>query len=1150
MSSEGLYTIIFKTHSPKFSTKSRFRIQDIDGGFFERFGSLLRQKSQMEEVHITPLAPLPEEIDHIEEDTLVQDIAPRMLDASCEAENDSGTETLNETDSEPDEREKHESFIGGVVGMNIDELYEEILYEVLNGIGCEASSDICQEALYDYIQEAFKITNDRHEEILEAARIKEPPEIRLNVEVIKAENLVPKDSNGFSDPFVTLYLESCGTHRYNTSVKPVTLNPLWEEHFSLSIPENPNNEILVVEVWDFDAAETVGEKLNKFFEVKGIRGLRKLMKEIAVTASTGKHDNELIGRTAIPLKTIPASGIKVWYNLEKGGRTKSRGSILIRMSFSAEKNNRVAVQEHKHLLRILLMHELETSKVAPFWWRGKFSPQGEVVLTQHSAQSSLNEQDCALAQWSVYAAVHQDHHLSFGLFISILDKIVPVIETMQQDSEDMRSFWEGAKRLLPSCFSIIRKIRKKNATDKNTMKMLNEALEIISRLALLEPPEGTDLFPKQIYGWITREGDEPNCDIRETMRDAVNSGAMEWFEHINDGNECPKGSDEERLQHLIKLIQLIRSDLQKAIELYDRQFQQKLRFHYAQTLYLFYEKKLAEQVKTVVEDVCRNIKRLNISEDKMEKLPDLDEINMGTTLFELYLVLKRFTTLGTALCPGVEDLSISQYYLWFTTGVSHWLDISVYRALTRIEKAIDLDKLVPVDETVKYSSSAVDTLAIFYQIKIFWQQLGWPDAEGAYMFVGKIVDDICRCCVYYADKMARRVDELCIGASQDGFEVTKEWCLAINNIDYIRQSLQPFIKELGLDDIIARLAEYRSSLEADRCAETLKNVVENAIDTERNKIIQLIEVVARKMCPAMRRFLVEGAEVLHEGSHSMERLLIYMEESLKMLNTELNEVNFERILDAIWTELATVLYEVVQSNLDKKRPPAFFANLRDTLHLMVTSFKLSQNSTNSDKETLENIERTLELHAYETADLIHQYYLERLKDQQNMEDCPYGELTVRCNFVNNKLELEIMNARNLLPMDSNGNCDSFVKVHFMPSDKFGGIGTQKTGVQNKTLFPLYDEKFVIPLTPDQLRMHTALLVFSVKDKDLFGMSNQYLAECYLSFEDIENSQGEQIHMKLSRPIYKDTDCVRALEYRTGDKQARDFIKKLKQKSSH
>lgn len=65
------------------------------------------------------------------------------------------------------------------------------------------------------------------------AQQKEPPNIRLNVEIIKAENLMPKDSNGFSDPFVTLYLESKSSHRYNSSVKTETLNPLWEEHFSL-----------------------------------------------------------------------------------------------------------------------------------------------------------------------------------------------------------------------------------------------------------------------------------------------------------------------------------------------------------------------------------------------------------------------------------------------------------------------------------------------------------------------------------------------------------------------------------------------------------------------------------------------------------------------------------------------------------------------------------------------------------------------------------------------------------------------------------------------------------------------------------------------------------------------------------------------------
>lgn len=124
------------------------------------------------------------------------------------------------------------------------------------------------------------------------------------------------------------------------------------------------------------------------------------------------------------------------------------------------------------------------------------------------------------------------------------------------------------------------------------------------------------------------------------------------------------------------------------------------------------------------------------------------------------------------------------------------------------------------------------------------------------------------------------------------------------------------MQELKVDEIIEKLAEFRSALEAERCSDTIKNVIDNAIDTETNKILELIEIVARKMCPPMRRFLVEGAEILHQDSNSMDRLMMYLEESLATLNNELNEVNFERILDAIWTELSAILYELVQSNLD------------------------------------------------------------------------------------------------------------------------------------------------------------------------------------------------------------------------------------------
>lgn len=127
----------------------------------------------------------------------------------------------------------------------------------------------------------------------------------------------------------------------------------------------------------------------------------------------------------------------------------------------------------------------------------------------------------------------------------------------------------------------------------------------------------------------------------------------------------------------------------------------------------------------------------------------------------------------------LENSHLAKYYEWFQQGVARWLDIAAFKAMQRIERAVELDKLTKVDASVEYSSSAVDTLAIFYQIKVFWQQLAWPDPEGSYSFVAKIVDDICRCSVYYADKMGFRVNRD-INLNRR-YEVTKEVKRSENN---------------------------------------------------------------------------------------------------------------------------------------------------------------------------------------------------------------------------------------------------------------------------------------------------------------------------------------------------------------------------------
>lgn len=343
-------------------------------------------------------------------------------------------------------------------------------------------------------------------------------------------------------------------------------------YFFRPIADNSIDDTLCIEVWDFDPAESVKEKFGRFFDVKGVKGMRKFVKEIAVAAATGQHENELIGVAKIPLSTIPASGLTMWYSLDKKNKVTRQGVIKVRISFSSEKNRQVAAQEHRHMLRIILLHELELSKVAQFWWCGTFSPQGDALLTQHIAQSGLLPPEVALCQWSVYTSVHPNHALSFSLFSKLLEKLVRPLQNGINE-EDLKIFWEGAKKLLPSCFSVIRKIRKKDFKDKMTVQQVTEVLNILGYIKMLGAPSDIDLFPNNMYPWVTFSEDSKR-DILSVVDDAVKQGADDWFNHITENNVQQVDSDVGRLEYLIQAIQLVKSDLQKAIEFYDKLFQE------------------------------------------------------------------------------------------------------------------------------------------------------------------------------------------------------------------------------------------------------------------------------------------------------------------------------------------------------------------------------------------------------------------------------------------------------------------------------------------------------------------------------------------------------------------------------------------------
>ncbi|KAJ8881430.1 hypothetical protein PR048_017911 [Dryococelus australis] len=853
-------------------------------------------------------------------------------------------------------------------------------------------------------------------------------------------------------------------------------------------------------------------------------------------------------------------------------------------------------------MRGLMINTCMVRYVEPYHWAGSFSALGDTLVTQHRVQCGMNATSAAFARWVEFVGVHTEHPLSFAVFLPLLEHLSRAMQssTLYKDEcgtlalygvtmgyltffpsscychsllshlstsipsadSELRHvswdklFWETAKKLMLSCINTIRKIRKLPPGDKHTILQLSSVLSILSQLSALKPLEGTDLFPKSMFGWLDTPEDQPNCDIPGTVEAAILQGADDWFCSAVSTNNVESQTDESALSGLTKLVQLVARDLQRAIDFHDKLFFVGLKIRYVPTLFSVYEVKIAEMAKEVVVDVCKKLKPLKFNERPEDGIYDNEPITMGTTLFELYLDLQRFVAIGMGLSPGNEESwAVSNFHMWFHRGVAHWLDIALYKALQRIEKAVVLDQLVPIDSSVKYSSSAVDTLSIFYQ-------------------------DICRCSVFYADKMSKRVEGM--GETENvyekKFEVTTEWCLAINNIEYVRQSIVPFSKELGMEQILQSLEEFRNETAADHCRNTLQLVIDNAVDTVGNKIIELLDTVAEKMTPSISRFLLEGAELLNQECNTVDRLMKYLDDNLVTLHDHLSVDNFNRILAIIWEKLADILYEMVEANLEKRRPPSFFATLHETLKILVGFFRQGDECDSvGDSEILQKIQHLLMVHGLETSELIHQYFLERLPSQDHPAVPSLGLLTVRLQFVEDVVRVELMNARNIRAMDTNGvsrkhlrfrhlhhskrkenktkgSCDPYIKVHLLPEEKFADIASLRTKTHKKTLFPLFDETYTIRLSEEQRNMENGLVQFIVKDQDFMGMRNEFIGEAFVPFKNIPRTDAttglevmEQVHLKLHRPACLGSETYRALDHRQGDKQARDFVKKEKSK---
>ncbi|XP_062536587.1 protein unc-13 homolog 4B-like isoform X3 [Armigeres subalbatus] len=1090
--------------------------------FFEKFGTLFKQRSSHFLLQSKNDVSLQDETGGTQElivNTTKTQIIPPAVAGSGE-----GTQIVSAGDGSIDTQYDEDA---------IWDLYEKVLMEIINGNFNQ--QDVTEKTLFSYAQEVFKLNDKTHEEILKRARFKPITEAYLRVELIEAKLNERPSVQGALNPFVIMYLQTDLMNKEKSFICEATQHPVWKQCFSIPAAEN-SKENLIVEVFHHDHNMTKVEKTIK------------VCKKYAYSCIRPKTSyQKLIGRTSIGIEAITSSGLVTWYTLSKNKRTDPQGTVKLKFHFSSGQNKDKAKQEHESLTRMFLEYELNSSSVARYWWSGKFTSPGEAILKQHAICADLSDREKALIYWNAYTAVHTTYPIAFGLFEGLLNKIYTYVNSDAIAGDDLRRFWIGVKKILPSCFAVIIKLRKRIAGDNDIVKTVTSVLHMLTKLESIRNTCDIDLFYPGDYEYFKHKIEQnPQITISEVTLLAVRTGARIWFDQAVKDTIKFDSSNEERLKNSIKLIQLLLSDIKRASTYYMSTFQSIAKIDYTREVCKQHETSIVTHIRPIVEAICKSFKKLTIRMDQHNRFGEMDALDMSTTVFHLYIVIRLFLEETDKELKSAHNADIVNFHKWFSGGIVHWCDIFALKALSCVSHAIDNDQLEPEkDVEPKQSSSAAVFLSIVREMEKFWEELAWPDPAELNRFLKRSIGDICSCCIYYVDRISTKLHHPESNRKHADLPATLE---LIKKCTLVNSNLSILIDVLkGLPDV---LGYQQVDINANEASEQMLPIM--GLNSWKTKTLNLLT----DHCMAAIR--VSMRDAVNKFDPIRRDVDCFAAQSSAVMREDLNDDDLQFVETTLWNKLTVEFGDMMKSLIGAKTSIEKFSNLKDFYAIIAQAYLPENQELQQDRgmaEKLYFLEKQLSLYSSSTRDLIHHYYLACLEAQLRLDEPDRGVLTVKCCLRNDNLEIHIISADGIkLPLDYKGSCDSYVKINLAPGYRYADVQMPKTRTKSKNHSPTYNEKFTLKLSQEQREIPDALIVFNLKVSELLGLSQRYVGECFVRLDSIPILESEQDfksiepqQLFLTLPENIESDCTPVLEYRQNDKEAVQFFKKLKQK---
>ncbi|XP_046862835.1 BAI1-associated protein 3-like [Xenia sp. Carnegie-2017] len=452
-----------------------------------------------------------------------------------------------------------------------------------------------------------------------------------------------------------------------------------------------------------------------------------------------------------------------------------------------------------------------------------------------------------------------------------------------------------------------------------------------------------------------------------------------------------------------------------------------------------------------------------------------------------------------------EVFAFDNSHVWFKKFIEYWFRVAREKALARVTNAVEIDKMVAVDSSVQYSNSAVTVTSCFHKLCEIWKRLQWPDGKERYLFVMKISEDICEAARHYAEELGNKLKANNYYSDYPSyFGVSKSLCITINNVPYTQKWLTELDRHLNWHSVIRDMRLAHDNETATESELTLIQLSENTQEVLFNKMDEMIDHIVMKMSIDLKRFiseLVSSNEDI-EIADAMDPLLAYLEKSLRTFYETFVRPVFERTLLNLWNGLVTIVVNTIKN--DKGRSPNFYQRTKKVIKVLTNFFGVDGfgiPSENMINDELQELLDDLGIRQFTSERLIEEYYAEKMIEMLE-KPRDLGELALKMFYDsrNENLHIELLNGRNLPALDSNGFSDPYVRLTLAPRHLFPMATVERTAVQWKTLFPLFDAKFQYSVSAESCKQHGAHVQLTVINNNV--LTDDVAGQVFASLNDV------------------------------------------------